>query len=43
MLVYVRDSDRDEVMKELQIQEIPPYLKERFDEENLFNQKLDKD
>lgn len=31
MLVYIRDSDRDEIMKEIPIEEIPPHLKERFD------------
>lgn len=40
MLVYIRDCDRDEIMREIQINEIPPYLKERFDEENKLNAKL---
>lgn len=37
MLVYIRDSDRDEIMRELSVDEIPSHLKERFDEENSVN------
>lgn len=43
MLVYIREDDRDTIMKEIHIDEIPPSLKERFDEENMINQKLEKD
>jgi hypothetical protein len=34
MLVYIRDSDRQDIMGEVPINEIPPHLKVRFDEEN---------
>jgi ubiquitin carboxyl-terminal hydrolase 7 len=34
MLVYIRDSDREEILKEVPVEEIPPHLKTRFDEEN---------
>lgn len=43
MLVYIRDCDREEIMREVPIQEIPPHLKSRFDEENYINQKLEED
>ncbi len=43
MLVYIRDGDRDSIMREVAIEEIPQTLKERFDEENAINQKLEKD
>ncbi len=43
MLVYVREGDRDIVMNEIGMQEIPPHLKERFDEENQINSKLERD
>jgi ubiquitin carboxyl-terminal hydrolase 7 len=43
MLVYVREGDRDIVMSEIGMQEIPNHLKERFDEENQTNAKLQKD
>jgi|LauGreDrversion4_2_1035121.scaffolds.fasta_scaffold73527_3 hypothetical protein len=43
MLVYVRDSDRQKVLKDVGIEEIPPHLKAWFDEENSINQKLDQD
>ena len=41
MLVYIREQDRDEIMREIPIGEIPQNLKERFDEENKLNHKLD--
>ena len=34
MLVYVREGEREEIMREVAIEEIPQILKERFDEEN---------
>lgn len=43
MLVYVRDSEIDEIMKEIPVEEIPPHLKERFNEENSVNEKLERD
>eukprot|EP00347_Sterkiella_histriomuscorum_P012213 403369461 len=43
MLVYIRDSDRDEIMRDIPVDEIPPHLKERFDQENQLNAKLEKD
>jgi hypothetical protein len=43
MLVYVRDADREQVLNEVLIEEIPQHLKVRFDEENKINQKLDED
>ena len=43
MLVYIRDCDRREMLREIPINEIPPYLKTRFDEENKMNEKLDED
>ena len=43
MLVYIRECDRDEIMKDIPIEEIPQNLKERFDEENNITDRLDKD
>jgi ubiquitin carboxyl-terminal hydrolase 7 len=43
MLVYVRDGDREEIMREIAMDDIPFQLKERFDEENNINAKLEKD
>lgn len=43
MLVYIREGEKEEIMRELDINEIPKQLKDRFDEENEINQKLDKD
>jgi hypothetical protein len=43
MLVYVRDADRQRIMSEVSVDEIPKHLKLRFDEENKMNQKLDED
>ncbi|CDW77585.1 ubiquitin carboxyl-terminal hydrolase 12-like [Stylonychia lemnae] len=43
MLVYIRDCDREEIMAEIPIDQIPAHLKERFDEENQLNRKLDHD
>jgi hypothetical protein len=43
MLVYIRESDRDVIMKDIQINEIPVHLKERFDEENDSNNKLERE
>jgi ubiquitin carboxyl-terminal hydrolase 7 len=37
MLVYIRDQDREEIMREVPIDEIPQHLKLRFDEENYIN------
>jgi hypothetical protein len=34
MLVYIRDCDREKILSEVPINEIPPHLKVRFDEEN---------
>jgi hypothetical protein len=34
MLVYIRDCDRERILSEVPINEIPPHLKVRFDEEN---------
>lgn len=43
MLVYIRDCDRGEIMKDIPIDEIPQHLKERFNEENNITERLDKD
>lgn len=43
MLVYIRETERDEIMRDIPIDEIPQHLKERFDEENSVNEKLEKD
>jgi len=43
MLVYVREEERSEMMKEIPIEEIPKHLKQRFDEENKVNEKLNFD
>jgi hypothetical protein len=43
MLVYIIESDRDVIMKDIQINEIPVHLKERFDEENDSNNKLERE
>ena len=43
MLVYIKESDREEIMREIPMQEIPIHLKERFDQENKLNLKLDQD
>ena len=43
MLVYIRDCDREVIMRDLAQEEVPRHLKERFDEENSFNHKLEKD
>lgn len=40
MLLYIRESDRQEIMRDIPIEEIPNHLKERFDEENRLNAKL---
>jgi len=37
MLIYVRESERDEIMREIKINEIPKHLTERFDFENEMN------
>jgi hypothetical protein len=37
MLVYIRDSDREEIMREIPTDEIPAHLKASFDEENYMN------
>jgi hypothetical protein len=31
MLVYIRDSDRAEIMRDIPIEDIPPQIKEKFD------------
>lgn len=41
MLVYIREGEREELMREVLIQDIPAHLKERFDEENYMKRKLD--
>lgn len=43
MLVYVREGERNSIMKEVTINDIPSHLTERFDEENRFNSKLERD
>lgn len=43
MLVYIRDCDRDEIMREVPMDDIPRHLKLRFDEENMINHKLEED
>lgn len=43
MLVYVRDAEREEVMKEIPIEEVPKHLKTTYDQENEFNYKLERD
>lgn len=43
MLVYIRDCDRQEIMRDIPLKEIPPHLKTRFDEENQINAKLEQD
>ena len=43
MLVYIREGEREEIMKEVQIEDIPDYLKERFDEENEVNESIKKE
>lgn len=37
MLVYIREGDRDSIMSEVDMEDIPSVLKERFDEENMIN------
>jgi hypothetical protein len=43
MLVYIREQDRDEIMREVTIEDIPLQIKGKFDEENKLNQKLEQD
>jgi hypothetical protein len=43
MLVYIRDCDREEIMREVPMEDIPRHLKTRFDEENMINHKLEDD
>lgn len=43
MLVYIRESDREEILREVPVHEIPAKLKERFEEENQINRKLNND
>jgi hypothetical protein len=43
MLVYIRDCDRQDILSEVPINEIPQHLKLRFDEENLINERLEED
>lgn len=43
MLVYIRDCDRQDILNEVPINEIPQHLKLRFDEENLINERLEED
>jgi hypothetical protein len=43
MLVYVREGERNSIMKEVTINDIPSHLTDRFDEENRFNSKLERD
>jgi len=40
MLVYMRDQERSQILKEIDPAEIPPHLKDMFDEENLCQEKL---
>jgi hypothetical protein len=43
MLVYVRDAEKEQILNEVTVDEIPQHLKVRFDEENKINQKLEED
>lgn len=43
MLVYVREADRPEIMREIEIEDIPRQLKVKFDEENKLNDQIDED
>ena len=43
MLVYIRNKDREEILREISMEEIPQHLKMRFDEENRLSQKLYQD
>jgi hypothetical protein len=43
MLVYIRESERDEILKDIRMKDIPLHLKERFDEENDTNRRLEKE
>ena len=43
MLVYIRESERSEILEEISLDQIPEPLKTRFDEENQINEKLDED
>jgi hypothetical protein len=43
MLVYIRESERDEIMRDIMMKDIPLHLKERFDEENDTNRRLEKE
>ena len=43
MLVYVRESERQEIMSEISLADIPVHLKDRFDEENSNNDSLERD
>jgi len=40
MLVYIRESERESIMRELTMDDIPGHLKLRFDDENKMNQKI---
>lgn len=43
MLVYVRDADRHEIMREIETEDIPRQLKDKFDEENQLSEQIDGD
>jgi hypothetical protein len=43
MLVYIRDEERAEIMRDIYMQDIPAHLKTLFDEENQINSKLEDD
>ncbi|KAI8611746.1 cysteine proteinase [Chytriomyces sp. MP71] len=43
MLVYVRDSTADEILKPITKQDIPEHLRRRFDEEKILNEQKRKD
>ena len=40
MLIYIREEERKELMKEINISDIPPHLKQQFDEENALMRKI---
>ncbi len=43
MLIYIREQDRENIMRSINVDEIPQILKERFDEENNVTERLNRD
>ena len=43
MLVYIREGEQADIMKEIELESIPKNLQERFNEENEVTLKLDKE